>query len=196
MAIALSALAVGTPRPALAADDACLPPDANGVVQCIFQYTGAAQYWVVPTGITSATWALDGAQGESESSFLHGGYGAHVAVTLPVSPADWGKTVRLIVGGVGANGVGGFGGGGNGGTGANGQNLGSGGGGGASWVSVESPTDGYLHYLVAGGGGGVGDSSLDAFGGVGGNASTAGQRGQNVGNSGGGGAGGGGNTAT
>jgi hypothetical protein len=80
-----------------------------GATTCVFAYTGAAQTWTVPAGVTSATFDVFGAQGGD------GGKGGEVKATLPVTP---GETLQIVVGGMGAasgcNHAGGFNGGGNG----------------------------------------------------------------------------------
>ena len=106
------------------------------------QYTGAAQTWTVPEGVTRVTLDLYGAGGEGlTSSTTRPGVGARVTRTRSVTP---GETFEVNVGGRGYDGLGGFNGGGNG---------GEHGGGGATDVR---PVGGTLEdrILVAGGGGG------------------------------------------
>lgn len=120
-----------------------------------FTFTGEAQTFTIPQGVTSITIDAWGAQGWSGSS--PGGSGGFTNGTLAVTP---GETLIVYVGGQGAVANidhvpmgGGFNGGGNGQTNAFGG-LGSvGGGGGASDVRQGGNT--LLHrVLVAGGGGG------------------------------------------
>ena len=112
-----------------------------------FSYTGAAQTWTVPNGVTSIRVLIKGASG----AYTNGGLGESISATLAVTP---GETLQINVGQSGAAGNGStpapatFGGGG----------LGSkygGSGGGASDIR-----DGAYalanRILVAGGGGGGG----------------------------------------
>ena len=57
----------------------CVPadPSPGDTATCTFSYTGAAETWVVPAGVTSATFELWGAQG-GRVSLNAGGQGAHV----------------------------------------------------------------------------------------------------------------------
>jgi hypothetical protein len=146
--------------------------------------TGSLQTWVVPAGVSSATFVLSGAGGGGgEISYPgsgSGGSGGKITATLPVSA---GSTLDLLIGGRGmpspGNGTavaGGYGGGGAGGVG--GHWAGASGGGGSF---VFAP-DGSL-LLAAGGGGGAGNL---ASGGNGGQVGATGA--QNGGASGGGGA--------
>jgi VCBS repeat-containing protein len=117
-----------------------------------FNFTGAAQTWTVPAGITSATFDLYGAQG-GRLAFpaLAGGLGGRATATIAVTP---GASIEVNVGGQAVGKFGGFNGGGDGsiGTAAVG-----GGGGGASDIRIGGTTldD---RVLVAGGGGGGGGS--------------------------------------
>jgi hypothetical protein len=150
------------------------------VVTCTFTYTGAAQTWTVPTGVTVAQFTVYGAKGggdtENDSAV---GVGAKVTGALPVTP---GTSLQVNVGQAGtSNGSGGtgsaFGGGGDGGA-------DGGGGGGASDIRDGS----YAladRLLVAGGGGGGADHGLTEnypfpAGGGGGNADSSGGTGQST----------------
>ena len=147
---------------------------SSGVtVTCTFSYTGAAQTFMVPTGITSIRVDARGAAGGSVHAAA-GGKGARVQGTLGVTS---GETLQVNVGGQGGNGLcpagdnGGWNGGGYGGP---GQSCGgglaiSGGGGGASdlRVGADALAD---RLLVAAGGGGAGGAESDSFGGLGGGA--------------------------
>src|SRR4029077_6179623 len=104
-----------------------------------FAYTGAVQTWVVPAGVTQATFDVQGAQGgdnTGDGCGDTGGMGGRARATIAVTPGD---TISIYVGGrggpadtAGVGGAGGFDGGGPGGTGVEG----TGGGGGASDVRI------------------------------------------------------------
>jgi hypothetical protein len=164
-------------------------------------YTGAAVTWTVPTGVTTATFTLDGAAGGSDLNDAAGGAGAEVTATGNVTSGD---EYRIRVGGAGGAGdildginnpsVGGYGyiggfssdpyasnggynGGGSGGFGSRYADSGGGagnggGGGGASDVYLGSTP-----IAVAGGGGGVGGNGFGFGGGGGGVAGVAGTAG-------------------
>ena len=143
-------------------------------VTCTFYYTGKAQPWRVPEGVTSVTFVAYGAQGTAAGTA--GGLGAAARATFAVRP---GAPVEIVVGGAA-----GFNGGGAGG----GSVGGGGGGGGATQVT----------YGVGGGAGTNGSAGADgtvALGGGGG--STGGVDGGYAGGGGGGGlyGGGGGGSA-
>ena len=112
-----------------------------------FNYTGAAQTWTVPAGVTSASFDLFGAQGGLISTNSPG-LGGHATATIPLTAGD---SIQVNVGGRGASfpssGAGGFNGGGNGTV----Q-----GGGGASDIRIGG-TSLNQRVLVAGGGGGSGN---------------------------------------
>jgi outer membrane protein OmpA-like peptidoglycan-associated protein len=122
-----------------------------------FGFTGRAQTWTVPAGITQATFDVAGGQGGKGG--FDGGLGARVVATIPVTP---GATFQINVGGKGLDrppkvtscvlvtNTGGWNGGGDGG---NNGDCGSQGGGGASDVRVGG-TDLNHRWIVAGGGGG------------------------------------------
>src|SRR5262245_32195545 len=72
----LLALCPGAPRPALAAP-----------TTVTFSYTGAAQSWTVPAGVTQATFDLDGAAGGSGNNGRNaGGLGGRATATIVVTP--------------------------------------------------------------------------------------------------------------
>ena len=82
-----------------------------------FNYTGAAQTWTVPAGVTSASFDLFGAQGGLISTNSPG-LGGHATATIPLTAGD---SIQVNVGGRGEGfpssttaGAGGFNGGGNG----------------------------------------------------------------------------------
>jgi hypothetical protein len=134
-----------------------LPPAAATTET--FVYTGAAQTWTVPAGVSEATFDLYGAGGGLIGA---GGLGGRAMATIPVTPGD---SIQVNVGGQGGapsnttpstGGAGGFNGGGDGAS-----HVGSGagyGGGGASDTRIDGATLAD-RVLVAGGGGGPGGSS-------------------------------------
>ncbi len=131
-----------------------------------FDYTGTAQSWVVPAGISSITVDARGAQGQAGPLLGTGGLGGRVEAALTVSP---GATIGVFVGGTSPRPTGGFNGGGAGGYGNNGGH--GGGGGGASDLRVGGSTLAH-RVLVAAGGGGAG---VDARAGGAGGGLTGGQ---------------------
>jgi hypothetical protein len=164
----------------------------NGTATGIFAGTdGSPQPWVVPAGVTSATFDVYGAQGGAGAGTAYaphaaGGLGAHLHAQLPVTPA---QTLQIYVGGA-APGLGveagGFNGGGGSGLVGN-LYTSAGGGGGASDIrSGAALTD---RLLIAGGGGGGGGNGLGpgpggnggAAGGAGGASGTTGSAGTNFG---------------
>ena len=132
-----------------------------------FNWTGGAQIYVVPAGVTSIDVTLRGAAGRSVSGGGDGGLGATVTGTLDVTP---GQGIQVNVGGTGQpSGYGGF----------NGGGIGGGGGGGASDIRVSDVWDSCVFRLacgtgnrwaVAGGGGAGGAGASGANGGGGGGA--------------------------
>ena len=133
-----------------------------GTTTCVFAYTGAAQTWTVPTGVTSATFDLYGAQGGGTGHPNAPGLGGHATATISVSNGD---SIQVNVGGQGAwvdTPSGTF----NGGAGGGSQ------GGGASDIRIGG-TALSDRVLVAGGGGGAGNLTClsDSDGGGGGGAS-------------------------
>ncbi len=140
------------------ADDTCAPSGTQAT--CTFSYTGAAQTWTVPVGVTSATFDLFGAAGADGGDYQlsgpqanlpgsaarggSGGLGGEAKATLPVTP---GATLQINVGRQGGGGPGGapF-------AASNGSP--GGGGGGASDVRSGGFTLG--ERLIGGGGGGGG----------------------------------------
>ncbi|KXF51235.1 hypothetical protein AXA44_16395 [Rhodococcus sp. SC4] len=148
---------------------------AGTQVTCTFTFTGSAQSFTVPEGITSLAVTATGGRGGNSEDIL-GGAAAVATGQLTVAAGD---ALYIQVGGNGGDGTGqaGYNGGGGGGTGASG-------GGGASDVRTGT---GELadRQLVAAGGGGAGDTY------IGGAGNLMGPDGQ----AGGGGGGGGGGTA-
>jgi hypothetical protein len=170
---------------------------ASVQTQAIFSFTGGAQTFAVPAGVTSIHVQATGAPGGSFAE--SGGFGAVVTSDLSVIP---GEVLYVVVGGPGVNvqgsdtigEAGGFNGGANGGSGD--FDVG-GGGGGASDIRTEPNSLG-SRLLVAGGGGGAGSGCVNC-GGNGGDAGQPGAEGEgggaggDAGTSTGGGAGGAGN---
>lgn len=135
----------------------------------VFEYTGAEQSFVVPSGVHNLQVLLVGGEGGEGGS--EGGTAAEVFGVLEVSP---GETLYIEVGGNGKSSGEGGGGGFNGGAAGGG---GAGGGGGASDIrlapgSLGLSTDTRL-VVAAGGGGGAGDG--ENAGGVGGDAGESGE---------------------
>ncbi|MCL4860690.1 MAG: PxKF domain-containing protein [Caldilineaceae bacterium] len=141
-----------------AATTTCTP---NGsVLECTvtFAYSGAAETWTVPAGVTSATFDLYGAQGRPGD--VTGGGGGNGGRTTATWHVTAGTTYQIRVGGRF-----GYNGGGAGGTSGNSGN--GGGGGGAS--DVRGGAFGLAdRLLVAGGGGGGGARSVSSGGAAGG----------------------------
>ena len=134
---------------AQAATTTCTP---NGLTQdctVTFDFTGAAETWTVPAGVTSATFDLYGARGG-----IGGGLGGRVTATLNVTP---GATYQILVGGLGDAFHNGFNGG------ALGQSARNGGG--AS--DVRSGAFGLADRMLVAGGGGGGNGTA-GLGGAGG----------------------------
>ena len=131
-----------------------------------FYYTGGAQTWQVPAGVTQATFDLYGAVGGTSISgpynFGDGGLGGRATATVSVVPNS---TIEIRVGGPGryASGAGGGWNGGGSGT------LGSGGGG-ATDIRIDGSTltDRVLVAGGGGGGGGCSNGTLNPDGGSGG----------------------------
>lgn len=128
-----------------------------------FQFTGAAQIFVVPNGVTSIDVDVRGAQGSDTFGSIPG-LGGRVQTSIAVAP---GETLYVYVGGAGGDpeppntpGIGGFNGGGNGGVDPVDQNGPSGGGGGASDIR-RSPYALNDRLVVAGGGGAATCCTID-----------------------------------
>lgn len=123
-------------------------PASAATVSVPFSYTGAAQNWTVPAGVTSATFDLYGAQGGDRTGSSPN-QGGQATATIAVTP---GQNVAIYVGGAGAGNLsaaaasGGF----------NGGGGGYSTGGGATDIRIGGAT---LNdrVLVAGGGGGDGN---------------------------------------
>ena len=144
--------------------------DVGGNFQQTFEYTGAYEEYVVPTGVTSLRVRAEGGAGsgyDGGGGNTSGGKGALVDAVIPVTP---GETLRVYVGGRGEDnsngptpGAGGFNGGGN-----NYSYIGAGGGG----TDIRRSPYGLADRLVVAGGGGGGTglsySAEDNLGGDGG----------------------------
>ena len=133
-----------------------------------FNFTGGAQTFTVPAGVTSINLTTlgaaggNGAVGGNAASGGAGGRGSRATGTLAVTP---GQVLTIFVGGTGTAPTAGFNGGGTGG------NANAGGGGGASDVRFPGASSAD-RILVAGGGGGGGRAGCEAntvAGGTGGN---------------------------
>ncbi|MBU3641842.1 autotransporter-associated beta strand repeat-containing protein, partial [Polynucleobacter sp. Fuers-14] len=131
-----------------------------------YSYTGASQTYVVPVGISTITYSVNGASGASSTG--NGGLGGLISGTMSVTA---GQNLYLFVGGAGSGTVGGWNGG------ANGIASSGGGGGGATSIQTintlmstagNAVSSGVL--VVAGGGGGWGSNQGNSaeYGGVGG----------------------------
>lgn len=149
LALALIPILGLAPAPALAASGGCVT--ADDTVTCTFSYTGAAETWTVPAGVTEATFDLYGA---GSASYDGAGKGGRVQATLDVAP---GTAYRILVGGGD-----GFNGGGPGGKGEE-SFFGGKSGGGASDLRL-SPYTVAERLLVAGGGGAVATGFLGQAG--------------------------------
>jgi hypothetical protein len=178
MAFALAVLvfaSVGVLSPVLVAAAPCPGSTFSGGKETItFCFTGAAQTWTVPAGVTSATFSVSGAQGGAGGAGGGAaGLGGRAVATRAVAP---GSTITIVVGGQGVmppspdscatvGGAGGFNGGAIGGAApAGGVNCAGSGGGGASDVRIGG--NALANRVVVGGGGG--GASHDAAGGTGG----------------------------
>src|SRR3954451_24998102 len=105
LALLLAPLSLAA-TPALAAPSCAT---SGATVTCTFSYTGAAQTWSVPAGVTAATFEVVGAPGgtgdDGESDgvprilLVPGGKGARLHATLPLTP---GSVITVLVGGPGS----------------------------------------------------------------------------------------------
>jgi hypothetical protein len=147
-------------------------PSCSGTttVTCTFSFTGAADSFTVPAGVTSVMVVAFGAQGGSSQDGVSGGLGGQATATISVTP---GETLQVNVGGRPSTGNpanGGFNGGGPGGaaTGTFGALVAGGGGGGASDVRQGGAALANRVVIGGGGGGGGGNSAGPCTGGTGG----------------------------
>ncbi len=158
---------------------ALLGAHASAVVSEEFAYTGAAQTFVVPAGVTRLHVTIAGASGGDE--YAPGNtipVGSLVEADIPVTP---GETLQINVGGAGgtgASGVGGAAGWNGGGAGA----QGAGGGGGASDIrrGGTATSDRVIVAAGAGGNGANMGGTGASKGGNGGLPGAAGQNGANI----------------
>ncbi len=171
--------------------------ESGGTVTCTFPFTGGAQLFTVPAGLTSINVAAFGAQG-GDANASGGGGGGEAQVALTVSP---GAPIEVRVGGQGARfafGQAGFNGGGAGGAGGTGSleaGVAGGGGGGASDIRTgacaATVSCGLAARVLIGGGGGgsvVAGGSFTGAGGDGGSPSGGSGVGEDDGGGGAGGA--------
>ncbi len=77
--------------------DIALTGEGRDEISQTFNYTGSAQQWTVPAGVTSIVVDCFGASG-SDAYQCTGGKGGKASATVPVSPGD---TVHVYVGGKG-----------------------------------------------------------------------------------------------
>src|SRR5437773_11875856 len=123
VALVVSALATPLALPgAASAAPSCQPSGAQ--IVCTFAYTGAAQTWTVPAGVTQATFDLYGAAGGTRAAPA-AGLGGRATATIAVTAGD---TLQVNVGGRGGNGPQGDGGFNGGGSATGGAGAGGGGG--------------------------------------------------------------------
>ncbi len=178
-AVALPGAAGAAPLP-----DNCTsytPPLAATRVTCEFDYTGAAQSFHVPDGVSELDVTAVGGHGGSNDEYGDGGAAATVTGTVDVDP---GADLGVYVGGDGGADAGGFNGGGSAG-GISGSGGAGSGGGGAS--DVRSGTGLDTRLIVAAGGGGNGRYNDGGGAGQAGHGTGAGQPGtQTAGGAGGG----------
>jgi hypothetical protein len=174
---AAAAAALALPAAAPAAPS-CEPSGSDTV--CTFSYTGGAQTWTVPAGVSEATFEVSGAAGGDTRVGAPGGLGGRATATIAVTPAD---TLQVNVGGTpGTHHV--FGGFNGGGFGAEGEEGISAGGGGGS--DVRSGAFALADRIIIAGGGGGATAHL-AGGAGGGTTGGAGSRPDLFGHAGGGG---------
>ena len=142
-----SSVVVGATLGAPSADaSGTTPICAAGVCTVTFEYSGTgSQTWVVPPGVTAATFTLYGAKGANDYYGVEtGGLGAKVVDTI--SDLNSGQSLQINLGGTGGTNTAGA----NGGGAGNGDAAGGGGG-----TDVRTGADGLAdRVIVAGGGGG------------------------------------------
>ena len=92
LAAGLALAAAVIPAGMASAAPAALPSNctpSGSTVTCTFAFTGAAQSWTAPAGVSAATVTLDGGQGgNAPSSYFPqqaGGKAATVVATIPVT---------------------------------------------------------------------------------------------------------------
>ena len=104
-AVAMGLWALAGPAAALPSN--CSVSDNTLTYTSTFGFTGGSQTWMVPAGVTTATFDVRGAKGGDD--FNAGGLGGRATALLAVTP---GATVTLLVGGQGGSGSSGAGAGG------------------------------------------------------------------------------------
>lgn len=119
----------------------------------VFRYTASIQSWVVPSGITTIYFDVQGAQGGNKTTAVVGGLGGRVRGKMNVTP---GTTLYITVGGQPTSNVAVYGGA----AGAGGTNVSNTGtnalaGGGLSAIASGSTLTQGNAYIIAGGGGGA-----------------------------------------
>ncbi len=151
-------------------------PAARATTRVTFHYTGAARAWIVPAGVTRASFEVYGAQGGGEDvlglPIIKGGKGGHTSAKIDVTP---GEVIYIFVGGKGHDGGtflglpsrhhfrGGFNGGGNGGFNPR-NHLGSGGGGGGGASDIRVGGKHLTNRVIVAGGGGGSSERLSTCG--------------------------------
>jgi hypothetical protein len=149
VALAAGLAALVLPAGAGAAPD-CQTSGAETV--CTFEYTGAAETWTVPYGVSESRFDVYGAEGGALLNAGAGGLGGRATATIAVTAA---QTLQVNVGGAGKYFTAGFNGG--------GSSSSGGAGGGGSDVRF-APYELADRAIVAGGGGGSGAASHSAGG--------------------------------
>jgi outer membrane protein OmpA-like peptidoglycan-associated protein len=175
LALAAVAVPLATAGNALATQIAPLPSCAKGTCSVTFPAVGDSYAWTVPTGVTSLSFDIQGAQGASATTSAGtgvGGKGARVVATWAATP---GAVLNVYPGGAGSNASGGWNGGGTG-QWAPPSNTTeySGGGGGASDVRVGGTALSNRVIVAGGGGGGLANTNAKMTGGNGGQVGSAG----------------------
>lgn len=145
-------------------DDAAITQPVAATQSKTFTYTGQAEQWTVPDGVTSLTFQASGGRGGSATDQIYegGGSAAVIIGNFPVTP---GQVLTIAVGGEGGFGAGGWGYEGMSGGPANTakkSDRSGGAGGGATLIGLANADGTNWHkVVVAGGGGGQGGGSGD-----------------------------------
>jgi hypothetical protein len=139
-----------------------------------FTYTGYAEQWQVPDGVTSVSFQASGGRGGHAADEIVS-WGSSAAIIIGSVPVTPGQVLSVAVGGEGGFGAGGWGYDGMSGGPANtakNKDRSGGAGGGATMIALANADGSDWHLVVvAGGGGGQGGGSSDPAGaGLGGNA--------------------------
>ena len=186
-AVAMVAMLTGCggTQPPMGASPGAVDPPRKTKQSQTFNFTGAEQTFMVPTGVTRLTITASGASGGADSFSGPSAPGGVVTATVHVTP---GESLAVFVGGQGSFNYGDNGGYNGGGNGA-GFSYSSSGGGGAS--DVRQGGDGLQNrIIIAGGGGGQGCCDYKAGGPGGGRKGGTGSPPQREGTNAGGGKGG------